>query len=105
MDSKYKTTSKVENFFSMLLTKAAISDNLFIGNMPATVESNWKEMVLVDVLSMKDYGAYAKGSANVFLYAKSVDSNRSSLLARVACAMVRARAMISSGVSSCLVTM
>ena len=50
MDSKYKTTSKVENFFSMLLTKAAISDNLFIGNVPATVESNWKEMVLVDVL-------------------------------------------------------
>ena len=60
MDSKYKTTSKVENFFSMLLTKAAISDNLFIGNMPATVESNWKEMVLVDVLSMKDYGAMPK---------------------------------------------
>lgn len=56
----------------MLLTKAAISDNLFIGNMPATVESNWKEMVLVDVLSMKDYGAYAKGSANVFLYANQL---------------------------------
>lgn len=58
----------------MLLTKAGISDNLFIGNMPATVDSGWKDMVLVDVLSIKDYGAYAKGSANVFLYAKSVDS-------------------------------
>ena len=75
MDSKYKTTSRVENFFSMLLTKAKISENLFIGNMPAAVESGWKDLVLVDVLSMKDYGAYAKGSANVFLYAKSVDSH------------------------------
>lgn len=75
MTSIYKTQSRVENFFSMLLTKAKISDNLFIGNMPATVESAWKDLVLVDVLSMKDYGAYAKGQANVFLYAKSVDSH------------------------------
>ena len=59
----------------MLLTKAGISKNLFIGNMPATVDNSWKDMVLVDVLSIKDYGAYAKGSANVFLYAKSVDSH------------------------------
>lgn len=59
----------------MLLTKAGISDNLFIGNMPATVDSSWKDMVLVDVLSLKDYGACAKGSANIFLYAKSVDSH------------------------------
>ena len=58
----------------MLLTKAGISDNIFIGNIPAAVDSNWKDMVLVDVLSLKDYGAYAKGSANIFLYAKSVDS-------------------------------
>lgn len=74
MDSIYKTTSKVENFFSMLLAKANISDNLFIGNMPATVDSAWNDMVLVDVLPVRDYDAYAQGSANVFLYAKSVDS-------------------------------
>lgn len=74
MGNIYKTTSRVENFFSMLLTKAGISDNIFIGNIPAAVDSNWKDMVLVDVLSLKDYGAYAKGSANIFLYAKSVDS-------------------------------
>lgn len=75
MANIYRTTSRTENFFSMLLTKAGISDNLFIGNMPATVDSSWKDMVLVDVLSIKDYGAYAKGSANIFLYAKSVDSH------------------------------
>ena len=74
MGNIYKTTSRAENFFSMLLTKAGISDNIFIGNIPAAVDSNWKDMVLVDVLSLKDYGAYAKGSANIFLYANSVDS-------------------------------
>ena len=74
MGNIYKTTSRAENFFSMLLTKAGISDNIFIGNIPAAVDSNWKDMVLVDVLSLKDSGAYAKGSANIFLYAKSVDS-------------------------------
>lgn len=58
----------------MLLTKANISDNLFIGNMPATIENSWKDMILVDVISVNEYNAYAKGSANVFLYAKSVDS-------------------------------
>lgn len=45
MGNIYKTTSRAENFFSMLLTKAGISDNLFIGNMPATVDSSWKDMV------------------------------------------------------------
>lgn len=74
MDSIYKMTSQVENFFSMLLTKAGISKNLFIGSMPATVDRDWKDMVLVDVLSMRDYDAYAQGSANVFLYAKSMNS-------------------------------
>ena len=74
MNNTYKTISRAENFFSMLLTKANISDNLFIGNMPATIENSWKDMILVDVISVNEYNAYAKGSANVFLYAKSVDS-------------------------------
>lgn len=59
----------------MLLTKAGVSKNLFIGNMPATVDSSWKDMVFVDVLSIRNKGGYAQGSANVFLYAKSVDSH------------------------------
>lgn len=74
MVDTYRTTSRVENFFSMLLTKAAVSGNLFIGSLPATVDSSWKDMILVDVLSIKERGGYARGSANIFLYAKSVDS-------------------------------
>lgn len=71
---KYRTTSRAENFFSMLLTKAGVSDNLFIGNLPATVNSAWQDMVLIDVLSIKERGGYARGSANIFLYAKATDS-------------------------------
>lgn len=72
MDRRLKLTSRIENFFSMLLTKAAISDNLFIGDMPSILGDDWKDMVLCDVLSIRDYGGYCKGQANVFLYAKSL---------------------------------
>jgi len=74
MGNRYKRTSRIENFFSMLLTGAGISDNLFFGNLPAAMNSEWNDMVLVDVLKVSDYDAYAQGTANVFLYAKSTDS-------------------------------
>lgn len=73
----YKRMSRVENYFSMMLTKSGISDNVFFGNLPAVLKSEWKEMVLVDVQAVHDYDAYAKCSVNVFLYAKSVDSESS----------------------------
>lgn len=58
----------------MLLTKADISKNLFIGNLPAAMESGWSDMILVDVMPVRDYDAYARGSVNIFLYAKATDS-------------------------------
>jgi len=58
----------------MLLAKAKISDHVFFGNLPAVLESEWTEMILVDVLKVTDYGAYAKCTANVFLYAKATDN-------------------------------
>lgn len=74
MEQKHKRVSRIENYLSMLLTKAGISENLFIGNMPATMSSGWSDMVLIDVLQSKDYDAYAEGTANIFLYAKALDS-------------------------------
>lgn len=74
MEGTYKRISRIENYFSMLLTGAGVSDNLFIGNLPAVVQSDWEDMVLVDVLKVTDHGGYAQGSANLFLYAKATDS-------------------------------
>lgn len=74
MDKAYQRISRIENFFSILLTKARVTDNLCIGNLPAAIDSGWKTMVLVDVISPRDLDSHAEGTVNVFLYAKSTDS-------------------------------
>lgn len=73
-EDKYKHISRVENFLSMMLAKADISKHVFFGNLPASLDSEWTDMIQVDVNSLNDYDAYAKGSANIFLYAKAADS-------------------------------
>ncbi len=74
MDSLYKTSSMIENFLSMLLTKAGISSIIAFDETPLTVSSDSKDMVVVDMLGVTDLGGEAKCSANIFLYAKSTDS-------------------------------
>jgi hypothetical protein len=71
MDSKYKRTSSVENFFSMMLTKANMAKGVFFGNLPAKINRSWDTMVLVDMNSMKDFDSHVSGSVNIFLYAKA----------------------------------
>lgn len=62
--------SRIENFFSILLTKKGISDNIFIGEPPITTSKDWDSFVVVDVNRQTDYNAYSTGSANIFLYAR-----------------------------------
>jgi len=77
MEQTYKRISRVENYLSMMLAKAKISDHVFFGNLPATINKEWTDMVMVDVQAMHDYDSFAKGSANIFLYAKSTDDESS----------------------------
>lgn len=83
MNSIYKRVSRIENFFSMLLTRNKVSDNIFIGYSPTTLESEFMEFVVVDILKIKDYGAYAQGNANIFLYAKATDNMSSKPVKRL----------------------
>ena len=62
--------SRIENFFSMLLTKGKISDNIFVGELPPTTSKNWDDFVKVDVGQQRDYGGYSSGYANIYLYAR-----------------------------------
>lgn len=62
--------SRIENFFSMLLTKGQISDNIFVGELPPTTSKNWDDFVNVDVGQQRDYGGYSSGYANIYLYAR-----------------------------------
>lgn len=62
--------SRIENFFSMLLTKGKISDNIFVGELPPTTSKDWDDFINVDVGQQRDYGGYSSGYANIYLYAR-----------------------------------
>lgn len=62
--------SRIENFFSMLLTKGKISNNIFVGELPPTTSKNWDDFVNVDVGQQRDYGGYSSGYVNIYLYAR-----------------------------------
>ena len=62
--------SRIENFFSMLLTKGEISDNIFVGELPPTTSKDWDDFVNVDVGQQREHGGYSSGYANIYLYAR-----------------------------------
>lgn len=62
--------SRIENFFSILLTKGKISDNIFVGELPPTTSKDWDDFVNVDVGQQRDHGGYSSGYANIYLYAR-----------------------------------
>lgn len=62
--------SRIENFFSMLLAKGKISDNIFVGELPPTTSKDWDDFVNVDVGQQREHGGYSSGYANIYLYAR-----------------------------------
>lgn len=70
MEKLYTRTSRVENFLHMLFTKHAVSDRLFVGQLPPTIDKRWNSFVLFDVGQGANQGAYYSFSVNVFLYAR-----------------------------------
>ena len=62
--------SRIENFFSMLLSNKGLSDHIFIGELPPTTNKDWEDFVNVDIGQQRDYGGYSLGYANIYLYAR-----------------------------------
>ena len=62
--------SRIENFFSMLLSNKGLSDNIFIGELLPTTNKEWEDFVNVDIGQQRDYGGYSLGYANIYLYAR-----------------------------------
>ena len=62
--------SRIEYFFSMLLSNKGLSDNIFIGELPPTTNKEWEDFVNVDIGQQRDYGGYSLGYANIYLYAR-----------------------------------
>lgn len=71
MEEKYLRISQIENYLSILITKAKISDNVFVGEeLPTNISKDWESMVLIDVIGQNNRGAFGSGTANIYLYAK-----------------------------------
>lgn len=67
----HKLISHIENFLSVLVTKAGASKNNFVGgNITNEISKTWKDMVYVDINPQSDRDAYTTGSASIFLYSR-----------------------------------
>ena len=71
--NKY-TISRIENFFSMLLTQGKVSENIYLGELPPTTDAKIDNFVLVDVGKQTSEDAYTVGYVNVYLYARPTDT-------------------------------
>lgn len=65
-------TSKIENMLYMAI-KDAVSNNVFIGVRPSTIDENMDDFVVIDCdLPITDYGSHSTASVYVFLYARPI---------------------------------
>lgn len=71
--------SRVENYIYTLLY-GKVSNNVYIGSLPATLNTDEEDMVLIDCgLKIDDRDAYAKGPINIFLYVKPLERGRKNI--------------------------
>lgn len=70
MSKGSRSVSQIENFLSKLLTKWKVSDSIFIGKKPITVNTSCKSFVYVDVNSVEDYDSHSSCSASIYLYSR-----------------------------------
>lgn len=60
--------SAIETFFNSLLDEK-VSSNTFFGGLPNTIQSTWKDMVVVDCAStIRDMNGYGSGVVSILLY-------------------------------------
>lgn len=62
--------SKIESYLYSIIDNK-VSDNTYAGTLPDTIQTEWKDMCLVDVsTSIRDMDAYGEGVVLVWLYAR-----------------------------------
>ena len=70
MDRNLMNISKVESYLNSIIDNV-VSDNTFVGTLPSTIKSEWKDMVLIDCSDgFGDYDAYGRGYVLIWLYVK-----------------------------------
>lgn len=74
MEKIHQRVSRFEDFMTRLLSKPRFTKKLSVTTLPAIVAEECTDMVLIKIASIKDYGAYANGLLNIYLYAKATDN-------------------------------
>ncbi len=70
----YENISQIENYLSMLLTHYHVSDEISVGQLPAALDKGTDDMVLIDVARSTEYDSHGTATANIYLYARPVNS-------------------------------
>ena len=70
MDKHNLNISKIESYLHSIIDNK-VSDNTYVGTLPDTIKSDWKDMCLIDLGSeIRDNNAYGIGAVLVWLYAR-----------------------------------
>lgn len=73
-DENLLNISSIETFYNEILDND-ISQNVFPGTLPSTINDSWKDMAVVSCnTAIRDYNAYASGIVDVYLYAKPLSN-------------------------------
>lgn len=68
--NEYANTSKVEEYLYGIIN-GVVSDHVFVGELPTTIDNTWRDMVLIDCnLPMSDLECYSRATVYLFLYAR-----------------------------------
>lgn len=70
MNKNNLNISQIESYLYSIIDNK-VSDNTYAGTLPDTIQSNWKDMCLIDVgTDIIDKDAYGVGAVLVWLYAR-----------------------------------
>lgn len=70
MNKNNLNISKIESYLNSIIDNV-VSNQTYVGRLPDTLESDWKDMCLIDCGSaIADYDAYGSGVVLIWLYAK-----------------------------------
>lgn len=70
MDRNLLNISSIESYLYSIL-QGKVSDNTYVGSLPATLQSEWKDICLIDCGSaITDLDALGGGVVLIWLYAK-----------------------------------
>lgn len=71
MDRDLMNISKIETYLHDKVFKGKVSDNLFVGRLPDTLDKSWKDIAMIDCgTNIYDRNGYAMGSFLVWLFVK-----------------------------------